>query len=44
MVAGVDARVLRFSAKESVIKVVSRDTDRWIEFTEITVHLTGFKF
>jgi 4'-phosphopantetheinyl transferase EntD len=44
IVAGVDPRVLRFSAKESVIKVVSREADRWIEFTEITVHFTDSRF
>lgn len=43
-VAGVDSRVLRFSAKESVIKVVSRDADRWIEFTEIGIRLTNSRF
>ena len=42
--AGIDPGVLRFSAKESVIKAVSREADRWIEFTEIQVQFTESRF
>lgn len=36
---GLDARVLLFSAKESVIKAVSASSRRFVDFTEIAVRL-----
>ena len=41
---GIDPRVLRFSAKESVIKAVSDRMGRWVDFTQITVRFDSSKF
>ena len=35
----IDPRILRFSAKESVIKAASGELGRWLEFSEIAVSL-----
>jgi 4'-phosphopantetheinyl transferase EntD len=40
----VDSRVLRFSAKESVIKAVSARMGRWVDFTEICVRFDSSSF
>ena len=40
----VDPRVLRFGAKESVIKAVSGEVGRWIDFTEIRVRFAASSF
>ena len=40
----VDPRVLRFGAKESVIKAVSAQMGRWVEFTEIIVRFDSSAF
>ncbi len=40
----VDSRVLRFSAKESVIKAVSGQMGRWVDFTEIGVRFDSSCF
>jgi 4'-phosphopantetheinyl transferase EntD len=40
----VDPHVLRFSAKESVIKTISEEVGRWLEFSEITVSFGASSF
>jgi enterobactin synthetase component D len=40
----VDPRVLRFGVKESVIKAVSEQMGRWVDFTEITVRFDPSSF
>jgi 4'-phosphopantetheinyl transferase EntD len=40
----VDSRVLRFSAKESVIKAVSEQMERWVDFTEIGIRFDSSSF
>lgn len=41
---GIDARVLLFSAKESVIKAISSSFQRFVDFTEISVELEEHNF
>ena len=40
----IDPHVLRFSAKESVIKTISEEAGRWLEFSEITVAFGASSF
>jgi len=42
--AGEDPAPLGFSAKESVIKAVSGQLDRWMEFTDVVIALDGASF
>ena len=41
---GTESSVLRFSAKESVIKAVSGQMNRWLDFTEVSVRIHRSSF